>query len=312
MLARRGKGDLTKMDELLREDSRDTAEKGRGAARSVPASTGPSAPTTLFIAELPQEPRLEQPELEAIFAQRSGFASCRLRTDRSNKMVAFVEFRSEGAAQSALEELQGHKIRESDASGIKIALSRNPSNSRSGAPPGVGGRGPPGVGAGPGGFQMNPMPMPSPAQGSIVGGGGAWGGGGGFVHPFLAAPVQPKLPATLYVEGISMDATEREVAHLFRPFPAFKALRLRESGQRRLCFVEFTDIKCAHQALAILNDYIFDTTDSGTTTLRISFAKSSSSDRSGSRRDRSPARAHRAAAGGARSRSRSRSPRRPR
>jgi hypothetical protein len=31
---------------------------------------------------------------------------------------------------------------------------------------------------------------------------------------------------TIYVEGIPVDATEREVAHIFRPFTGFKSVRL--------------------------------------------------------------------------------------
>ena len=32
---------------------------------------------------------------------------------------------------------------------------------------------------------------------------------------------------TVYVEGIPIDATEREVSHIFRPYPGFKGLRLK-------------------------------------------------------------------------------------
>ena len=31
---------------------------------------------------------------------------------------------------------------------------------------------------------------------------------------------------TVYVEGIPLDASEREIAHIFRPFPGFLGLRL--------------------------------------------------------------------------------------
>jgi hypothetical protein len=31
---------------------------------------------------------------------------------------------------------------------------------------------------------------------------------------------------TVYVEGIPVNASEREVAHLFRPYKGFKAVRL--------------------------------------------------------------------------------------
>lgn len=62
-----------------------------------------------------------------------------------------------------------------------------------------------------------------------------------------------RLPAdahhTLYVEGVPGDASEREMAHIFRPFPGYISLRLRAKGGRSLglssgnadaiCFVEF-------------------------------------------------------------------------
>ncbi|CAN0439702.1 unnamed protein product, partial [Ectocarpus fasciculatus] len=54
---------------------------------------------------------------------------------------------------------------------------------------------------------------------------------------------------TLYVEGIPGDVSERELAHIFRPFPGYISLRLRAKGGRSLgsasanveaiCFVEF-------------------------------------------------------------------------
>ena len=58
-------------------------------------------------------------------------------------------------------------------------------------------------------------------------------GGMAPVHPFLQAQRGALLPppkATLYVEGVPMDATEREVYHLFRPFPGLTSLRLRSAG----------------------------------------------------------------------------------
>lgn len=37
---------------------------------------------------------------------------------------------------------------------------------------------------------------------------------------------QPNATNTVYVEGIPLDATEREVAHIFRRFAGFKSVRL--------------------------------------------------------------------------------------
>lgn len=49
---------------------------------------------------------------------------------------------------------------------------------------------------------------------------------------------------TVYVEGIPTNATEREVAHIFRPFIGFKTVRLipreKRQGERvMLCFADF-------------------------------------------------------------------------
>ncbi|KAF0910781.1 hypothetical protein E2562_004757 [Oryza meyeriana var. granulata] len=69
----------------------------------------------------------------------------------------------------------------------------------------------------------------------------------------------------LFVDGLPTDCTRREVAHLFRPFVGFKDIRLvhkepRHSGDRAyvLCFVEFSDAKCALTAMEALQEYRFD------------------------------------------------------
>jgi hypothetical protein len=59
-----------------------------------------------------------------------------------------------------------------------------------------------------------------------------------------------KIPETatscLYVDGVPSDATEREVAHIFRPFPGFLSARLipkvSKMGRKYFyCFVDFED-----------------------------------------------------------------------
>ena len=43
-------------------------------------------------------------------------------------------------------------------------------------------------------------------------------------------PGAPKnATATILIEGLPVDATEREVAHIFRPFAGFKAVRIIEN-----------------------------------------------------------------------------------
>lgn len=85
--------------------------------------------------------------------------------------------------------------------------------------------------------------------------------------------IPPDATSTLYVEGIPSDCSRREAAHIFRPFVGFKEVRLvRKDGKRPgdqfvLCFVDFTDPKCASIALEALQGYKFDETDRDSDTL---------------------------------------------
>ncbi|XP_044423277.1 nuclear speckle RNA-binding protein A [Triticum aestivum] len=84
----------------------------------------------------------------------------------------------------------------------------------------------------------------------------------------------------LFVDGLPTDCTRREVAHLFRPFVGFKDLRLvhkepRRSGDKAyaLCFVEFSDAKCAGTAMEALQEYRFDERKADGPFLKIQFAR---------------------------------------
>ncbi|XP_047091813.1 RNA-binding protein 2-like, partial [Lolium rigidum] len=84
----------------------------------------------------------------------------------------------------------------------------------------------------------------------------------------------------LFVDGLPTDCTRREVAHLFRPFVGFKDLRLvhkepRRSGDKAyvLCFVEFSDAKCAFTAMKALQEYSFDERKPDAPVLKIRFAR---------------------------------------
>lgn len=84
----------------------------------------------------------------------------------------------------------------------------------------------------------------------------------------------------LFVDGLPTDCTRREVAHLFRPFVGFKDLRLvhkepRRSGDKAyaLCFVEFSDAKCAATAMEALQEYRFDERKADGPFLKIQFAR---------------------------------------
>ena len=104
----------------------------------------------------------------------------------------------------------------------------------------MGGMGTPGVhgiGAVPGmsGMAGAGVGMGMSGMGAQLAGNGL---GMGPVHPFLQATQrQQQMPpkVTLYVEGVPTDATEREVYHLFRPFPGLISLRLRAAANRMVC-----------------------------------------------------------------------------
>ncbi|CAA2997606.1 RNA-binding 1-like isoform X1 [Olea europaea subsp. europaea] len=65
----------------------------------------------------------------------------------------------------------------------------------------------------------------------------------------------------LFVDGLPNDCTRREIGHLFRPFIGFRELRVVHKEPRRtgdkamvLCFVEFSDAKCALTAKEALQE----------------------------------------------------------
>ena len=43
-------------------------------------------------------------------------------------------------------------------------------------------------------------------------------------NPDALKPTQEATP-NIYVEGLPQDATDREVAHIFRPFPGYKSVK---------------------------------------------------------------------------------------
>jgi hypothetical protein len=86
-------------------------------------------------------------------------------------------------------------------------------------------------------------------------------------YTWPAAPA-PDASSTLYIEGVPLDAAEREVAHIFRPFPGYQSLRLltkesKQDANRRfvLCFVEFDNKYQATISMHALQGYRFDKDD---------------------------------------------------
>ncbi|CAK7352884.1 unnamed protein product [Dovyalis caffra] len=102
------------------------------------------------------------------------------------------------------------------------------------------------------------------------------------------APPVPKLESNiLFVDGLPTDCTRREVGRiligdyqdLFRPFIGYKEIKVvhkeARNGRDRatvLCFVEFTDAKCAGTAMEALQGYKFDDKKPDSPTLKIQFA----------------------------------------
>lgn len=94
-----------------------------------------------------------------------------------------------------------------------------------------------------------------------------------------ALPISADDSNVLFVGGLPKDCTRREVGHLFRPFVGYKDIRVvhkepRRSGDKAiiLCFVEFTDSKCALTAMEALQGYKFDDKKPDSPTLKIQFA----------------------------------------
>ncbi|EYU29339.1 hypothetical protein ABFS82_05G137700 [Erythranthe guttata] len=92
-------------------------------------------------------------------------------------------------------------------------------------------------------------------------------------------PVSAGESNVLFVDGLPTDSTRREIGHLFRPFIGFRELRVVHKEPRRrgdkamvLCFVEFTDAKCAVTAMEALQGYKFDDRKPESPLLRIHFA----------------------------------------
>lgn len=79
-------------------------------------------------------------------------------------------------------------------------------------------------------------------------------------------PMPKNATKTVYVEGIPTDATEREVAHIFRPFIGFKTVRLipreKRPGEKViLCFADFESTLQTTIVINTLQGYRFDRDD---------------------------------------------------
>eukprot|EP01092_Planopodium_desertum_P014108 TRINITY_DN7017_c0_g1_i1.p1 TRINITY_DN7017_c0_g1~~TRINITY_DN7017_c0_g1_i1.p1 ORF type:complete len:240 (+),score=27.66 TRINITY_DN7017_c0_g1_i1:37-756(+) len=215
-------------------------------------TTADSSQTTLFVSEVPSD--IDEEGFIAIFSKAEGFSSARIREDRTDKTVGWVEFDDHESAAAAKEKFEGHKHNEDDV-GLSIQWARQKRKSR--------------------------PPRTDRATSRLVSYTGS--------VPSFAAPFTTPLPAdansTLYVEGLPADISERELSHIFRPYSGFQSIRLlpRSTVPSKspptkpfyLCFVEFDNKTQAHQARDNLQGYKLDLKlpNSRTNNLRISFAK---------------------------------------
>lgn len=304
-----------------------------------PDSPRVGAGVTLFVADIPIE--TGEIDFRAIFSECDGFMSARLRKDRNDNTVGFVEFVDHESAAVARDRLSGHKFFCHTDDGITIHFahgntrfkhSREESGSKpsySGSQPhyqqqsnesqgnhspsrkgysgyrndGYGIRAPDvnrvGVQSGLPLMPALSVPQMLPPAGLTLHGPDM--SGNMFYstvapYPSFSSSTYPQpqplpLPvdaaSTLYVEGLPLDATEREVAHIFRQVPGYISLRImpKESKQHpvsrtfNLCFVEFDNKFQATVALHHLQGYKIDKND--TKGLTISYAKTARKERRG-------------------------------
>jgi len=232
--------------------------------------------STLFVADIPFE--VNEQAFTALFRNCEGFISARLRSDKNDNPVGFVDFLDHATATQTRDRFQGHKFPGSEL-GLNIQFAKN---------------------SGP---RLNKRTRDTEEAGGNWGGrerdyNRAERGGAPFVYPefYNTFPgaigsypnIYPPLPqeasSTLYVEGLPSDATEREVSHIFRPFAGYQSLRIlpKESKQfpsrtYHLCFVEFDNKYQATITMHALQGYRMDKND--TKGLHISYAKTERRDR---------------------------------
>lgn len=255
------------------------------ATPSFPMNPIPHPSTTLFIAEIP--PNISEEDFVSIFQAQEGFRNARLKKDRNSNLVGFADFEDTESASLALENLQSYKFGFGTEKGLTIHYSYHKSNPHSPHNKGlrhdrlhtqISSRDSINSHKENGSLHSNRNQRPSlpfmpdlssiPLQNHIS---------NQTQHPsslsnYSIPNVFPQLPSdassTLFIEGLPSDASEREVAHIFRPFPGYQSLRLlaKESKQSQtrfyiLCFVEFDNKYQATFAMNHLQGYRFDKDD---------------------------------------------------
>ncbi|ONK71346.1 uncharacterized protein A4U43_C04F7560 [Asparagus officinalis] len=90
----------------------------------------------------------------------------------------------------------------------------------------------------------------------------------------------PEASNSIFIEGLPLDSTEREVAHIFRPFLGYEETRLvkkelkhPDAEQKVFSFVDFTDAVCAMTALNALQGYKLDERKPDSLVLKLKFSR---------------------------------------
>eukprot|EP01088_Endostelium_zonatum_P007947 TRINITY_DN2043_c0_g1_i1.p1 TRINITY_DN2043_c0_g1~~TRINITY_DN2043_c0_g1_i1.p1 ORF type:complete len:283 (-),score=66.78 TRINITY_DN2043_c0_g1_i1:60-908(-) len=249
--------------------------------------------TTLFVSGL--DPEMSEGDFASLFQNCQGVNGTRIKFDKKDNLIGFVDFDSEENAVAIKNRFDNGKFQALSGSNYDVHFARATRN-RQGADNSAG-RGPRNNNRGnQGGYNdfgrggrnqgnmggynnYNSMPYSGPYSGM---------GGGNSSLP-------PNAVSTLYVEGVAHDATDREVSHIFRPFPGFQSVRTSTRESRKypdstylLCFVEFDNPHLATNAMQMLQGYKFDLNKKdGSRGLRISYAANSNKNnqRGGGRRD---------------------------
>ena len=71
--------------------------------------------------------------------------------------------------------------------------------------------------------------------------------------------VAPEVTETIMVEGLPNDCSEREVAHIFRPFPGYRCVKLKqslknpESASNSTQLTYLVEFETAQQAAVVIN-----------------------------------------------------------
>jgi hypothetical protein len=265
---------------------------GGGGGQQQSPFYRPPPSETLYLGDLRNNYSRE--EIVAAFQGVPGYVATRVRNDKFNHSVAFVEFASVQQAADARDALHNVlKIRPQDPP-VTIHFARPSVPLPELPPPGSGGlkRGR----DAPGPQQMMPPPQqhmggaavdvrnvrprggPAGPTAMLMGGGGGMApdAASAYGQPQQRGPMEPAPPGpSLFVEGVPPDASEREIAHVFRPFIGYLGMRLvaRRIQLAPLVFVDFASTEAAVAAREGLQGYKFDPADPTDRGIHIQFAR---------------------------------------